>query len=443
MKIRDLKINFPKVKMPKNPIFWSVLVSFFVSSVFGFIAGGLAGASFFDSAKDYLEKVLIQKPPEKIIEQETVIKEYVPATSQEQQIINVVNKASLSVVSVVATKDVPVIEQYPYNPFEEFEKFFGPGFGFPDLQVPQFRQKGTEKQEVSAGTGFIVSPDGFILTNKHVVLDEKADYIVFTVDGKKYDAKVLARDPFQDLAILKIQAGLDLTKDGNISKETLPVLVLGNSDTLQIGQTVIAIGNALGEFRNTVSVGVISGLSRTIIASGAGISETLEDIIQTDAALNPGNSGGPLLNLRGEVIGVNVAIASGAQSIGFSIPINKAKKDIEEVKTKGKIVYPFLGVRYVLVNKAIQEKNNLPYDYGVLILRGESPKDLAVVPGSAADKSGIAENDIILEMDGQKITTENTLAKLIGKHSAGDKVTLKIWRKGEEGVTEVILGEKE
>jgi len=443
MDFLKFQIKFPKIKFSQNPIFWSILISFFISSIFGFIAGGLAGTSFFPSLKDYVEKIASQKSAEKIIEKETIVKEYIPPTTQEQQVINVVKSASPAVVSVVAMKDVPVVEQYYADPFKEFEQFFGPGFGS-GFQIPQYRQKGTEKKEVSAGTGFIVSSDGLILTNKHVVLDEQADYVVFTVDGKKYEAKVLARDPFQDLAILKIQTGLNLSGDGaNISKDKLSVLILGDSDSLQIGQTVIAIGNALGEFRNTVSVGVISGLSRTIIASGAGLSETLEDIIQTDAALNPGNSGGPILNLRGEVIGVNVAIASGAQSIGFSIPINKAKIDIESVKAKGKIVYPFLGVRYVLVNAAIKEKNKLPYDYGALVLRGEAQEDLAVVPGSSADKAGIVENDIILEADGKKITAENPLAKTLSRHSVNDKITLKIWHKGEEKTVEIILGERD
>jgi len=282
---------------------------------------------------------------------------------------------------------------------------------------------------VGGGSGFIVSKDGLILTNKHVVSDENAEYTVLTNEGEKIPAKVLARDPFQDIAILKVE------------KTSLPTVVLGDSDQLDIGQTVIAIGNALGEFRNTVSVGVISGLKRNVTASGGGVSEEIENVIQTDAAINPGNSGGPLLNLRGEVIGVNVAMASGAENIGFSLPINIAKKSIKDVEEKGKISYPFLGIRYVLINKDIQKQNNLSVDYGALIQRGEKVGDLAVIPGSPADKAGIQENDIILEMNGQKITEDNPLAKMVQKYKVGDEITLIILHKGAEKTAKVILEE--
>jgi len=267
------------------------------------------------------------------------------------------------------------------------------------------------------------------LTNKHVVLEEAADYVVLMNDGRKFEAKVLARDPAQDLAILKIQ-----------SNEKFQVAVLGDSQELEVGQTVIAIGNVLGEFRNSVSVGVIAGLGRKITASGGGLVETLEDVIQTDAAINKGNSGGPLLNLKGEVIGVNTAMAFGAENIGFAIPINKAKKDIKQVKELGKIVYPFLGVRYVVITKDIQLENNLPVDYGAWILGGVG--EPAIVPGSAAHIAGLKEGDIILEFNNEKITLENSLAKIISKYNPGDKVVLKILRQGEEKIVEIILGEK-
>lgn len=363
---------------------------------------------------------------------ETVKKvEYAPQTTHEEKIITVVEKVQNGVVSVIASKDVPVFEQYFRSPFgnDPFFKQF-----FPDFQIPDRRQKGTEKKQISAGTGFVISEDGLILTNKHVVSDEEAEYTVISNKGDKYPAKVLARDPVQDLAVLKI----DQPKIGK-----LPQLTLGNSDKLQAGQSVVAIGNALGEFQNTVSVGVISGLRRTIVASsGFGQSETLEEVIQTDTAINPGNSGGPLLNLSGEVIGVNVAMAQGAENIGFAIPINRAKKDIEDVKSKGKITYPFLGVRYIIISQELKQKNKLTTDYGALVIRGGTVNDLAVVPGSAADKAGIVENDIILEIDGQKITQDNPPAKVIQKHSVGDTITLKILHKGVERSAEAVLGER-
>jgi S1-C subfamily serine protease len=217
-------------------------------------------------------------------------------------------------------------------------------------------------------------------------------------------------------------------------------LKLGDSDNLQIGQTVIAIGNALGEFRNTVSVGVISGLGRRVTAGDGEIFETIEDVIQTDAAINRGNSGGPLLNLKGEVIGINFAMAQQAENIGFAIPINKAKKDIEQIKTKGKISYPFLGVRYVLVTKEIKEEKNLPVDYGALIIRGERGED-PIFKNSPAEKIGLKEGDIILEFNGEKITTENSLAKIISKYNPGDKVSLKVQRKEKILYFQAILGE--
>jgi len=186
---------------------------------------------------------------------------------------------------------------------------------------------------------------------------------------------------------------------------------------------------------------VISGLGRTVTAGGGGMIETLEDVIQTDAAINRGNSGGPILNLKGEVIGVNFAMAEAAENIGFAIPINKAKKDIEQVKTLGKIVYPFLGVRYVLINEEIQKENNLPVDYGAWVQKGEGG-EAAIFPGSAAEKIGLKEEDIILEFNGEKITLENTLAKIIMKYNPGDIITLKILREGKEKIFELTLGER-
>jgi len=347
----------------------------------------------------------------------------------EKEITGVVKKASPAVVSIVVSKYVPIIERYYSNPFEEFElpPELEPFFKF-EFQVPEYRTKGYEKQEVGGGTGFIVSPDGLILTNKHVVDDDKAEYTVYLNDGRKFKAKILLKHPVDDLALIKIDA------------YNLPTLPLGNSDNLQIGEFVIAIGNALGEFQNTVSFGVISGLKRNIVASDAfGKTQRLEDLIQTDAAINYGNSGGPLINIYGEVIGVNTAIVSGAQNIGFAIPINRAKRMIEEWKTKGKVEIPFLGIKYVLVDEKVKERFNLPYAYGAYVYT-EIKSDKAVIPNSPAERAGIKEGDLILEIDGEKITLQNTLAATVRKKKVGDVVTLKIWRDGKILEIKVTLG---
>jgi len=428
MQIYELpKFEPPKLKIPTIKPFWRnkgfiIFLIILISFICGGIGGLISGSYFYLEVKSYLSKLNIEIPEPKITEKQPI---YLPQTSQEEAVIKVVNEVSPSVVSIVITKDLPVFEQY----YEKWppEEFFGPFFEF---QIPQYRQKGTEKKEVGGGSGFVISEDGMILTNKHVVLDEEADYTVLTNDGRKFQAKVLAKDSIQDLAILKIE-----------KTEGLKPVKLGDSDKLQIGQTVIAIGNVLGEFRNSVSVGVISGLGRTVTASGGGLIETLEDVVQTDAAINKGNSGGPLLNLKGEVIGINTAMVLEAQNIGFAIPVNKAKKDIEQVKTLGKIVYPFLGVRYILINEKIQKENNLPVNYGVWVQRG-SGGEPAILSGSVAEKVGLKEGDIILEFNGEKITTENTLAKIIMKYNPGDKVVLKILRDGEEKNIQVTLGER-
>ncbi len=428
--------------MKKLKIIIVLILIVFVSSVFGFVAGGVGGfvgSKFMTQINDWLKKENLigeeKNSTQNVIgenkkQEDDSVAKYIPPTTQEQQTINVVKNVSPAVVSIIVTKDLPVLEQYGGG--SPFEEFFGPNGDFfsPfEFNIPQYRQKGTQKQEVGGGTGFIVSADGLILTNKHVVSDEAAEYTVLTNEGEKIPAKVLARDPFQDIAIIKIE------------KTNLPTVTFGDSDKMEIGQTVVAIGNALGEFRNTVSVGVVSGLQRNVTASGGGTSEQIENVIQTDAAINPGNSGGPLLNLRGEVIGINVAMASGAENIGFSLPINIAKKSLNDVETTGKISYPYIGIRYIPVTKDLQTNNKLPVDYGALVQRGEKVGDLAVIPGSPADKAGIQENDIILEVDGKKITEDNPLAKMVQKYKVGDEITLKIWHKGIEKTLKAILEE--
>ena len=352
---------------------------------------------------------------------------YVSHSSYEQAVIDAVKKASPAVVSIVITKDLPVYEQCPTNPFSnlppQFQQFFGGNFNF-----SQPCQTGTTSTTVGGGSGFIISSDGLILTNKHVVSDTGATYTVVLNNGKKYPAKVLARDPNRDIAVVKIDA------------TGLPTVTLGDSNSLELGQTTIAIGNALAQFQNTVSVGVVSGLSRSITASGATYgSETISDVIQTDAAINPGNSGGPLLDLNGDVIGVNTAIAQGAQNIGFAIPINQAKSDIASVEKTGSIQTPYLGVRYLVVTPSVAKSQSLSVDYGAL-LRGDS-QGPAVLPNSPAEKAGLKAEDVILEVNGTKVNaTNDTLSNLIASYAPGDTVTLKVERGSQTLNISVTLG---
>ncbi len=437
--LEKIKNLFRKNKIVFILLFGTFLIICF--SILSFSAGILAEKfseiTFLEPLKSYLDKI-ISKPIETQEPEAGRPAEYAPQTTQEQAVIKVVKDYSPAVVSIIVTKDLPIIEEYYISPFEGF--FNDPFF---EIKIPQYRQMGTEKKEIGGGSGFIVSEDGLVLTNKHVVLDEEADYTILTNDGKKFPAKVLARDPVQDIAVLKIENEKAMDKQGVLQTQPFPVVKLGDSSKLEIGQTAVAIGNALGEFRNTVSTGVVSGLARTIIASGGGFVETLEDVIQTDAAINKGNSGGPLLNLRGEVIGINTATVEQAQSIGFAIPINRAKRDIEQVKTLGKITYPFLGVRYVLINEQVKKENNLAVDYGAWVIRGsEALGEAAIYPGSVAQTAGIKENDIILEFNKEKITIDNSLAKIIMEYNPGDEVELKILRQGKELFINLVLGER-
>jgi serine protease Do len=399
----------------------SFLFSSFFGAIFGFMAGSIGQGKF---SLNFLKKGQTQSEVQKSDNSGKTMS----FPDEESAVTSSVEKASPSVVSIIISKDVPKMQNFFSDPFG-FDPFFDP---FGSGQQQQQNQGGTEKQEIGGGSGFIVSKDGLIVTNRHVVSDQGAEYTVMMNDEKKYAAKVMAIDPVNDVAILKIEAG-----------NNLPVLDLADSGSLKIGQTVIAIGNSLGEFRNTVSKGIISGLKRNVTAGdGFGQAENLSEVIQTDAAINPGNSGGPLLNINGQVIGVNVAMAQGAQSIGFALPIDIVKKDIESVKTKGKIVQPYIGIRYIPITKEIQKQNNLSYDYGALVLRGQQITDFAVVPGSPADKAGISENDIILEINGVKIDDKHQLGDQIAKFSVGDTITLKVWHKGEEKTVQVTLEER-
>lgn len=343
-------------------------------------------------------------------------------TQEEKSIIEAVKKTTPSVVSIIISKHLSKLKKQVFAPL------FGP-FGF---SAP--KEESDKTLQIGGGTGFVVHSDdssSLILTNKHVVFDNEADYIV-VADDQEYPAKVLSRDPINDIAILKINNG------------NMPIAELGDSSKIEIGQTVIAIGTALGMFTNTVSKGIISGLSRKITASlGTGEqTEELRGVIQTDVAINQGNSGGPLIDTSGKVIGINTAIIFGAQNIGFSIPINWAKKDLEDIKKYGKVMKPYVGLRYISLNKKFKEQYNLPVDYGALVARDHLPHSTAVIKNSPADKAGIKENDIILEVNGKKLE-KTEFADAIQECNVGDRVKLKILRNGKDQIeTELILEER-
>lgn len=339
---------------------------------------------------------------------------------EKSPVVKIAKKVCPGVITIVISKDLPKIEGFYFLPF-----------GGQRFIIPKIQKGKREKRKIGGGSGFIISPDGYVITSSHVVEDKEADYTVIFEPKKKYPAKVISRDPINDIAILKIKA------------KNLPSLELGDSSKIELGQAVMAVGNALGEFHDTVSTGVVSGLSRFITAfSGFNHqAERLRGLIQTDAAINPGNSGGPLIDMEGKVIGVNTAVVAMAQNIGFAIPINYAKKDFEEVKKYGKIRRPFLGVKYVLLNKQIAKKNKLPKDYGALIVReslGESP----IIKGSAAEKAGLKEFDIILECSGEKITDKNPLSHILQKSKIGEEITLKVLRAKKEIKLKVKLEER-
>ena len=340
---------------------------------------------------------------------------------EKSSIVEVARKVCPAVITIVISKDLPKIEGFYFFPY-----------GGKNFLIPQVEGNGKkEKTKIGGGSGFVISSDGYILTSSHVVEDPEADYTVILEPEKKYQGKIISRDPISDVAVLKVE------------EKNLPYIELGDSEKIEIGETVIAVGNALGEFHDTVSAGIVSGLSRFITAFGGPNQQSanLRGLIQTDAAINPGNSGGPLVNLEGKAIGINTAMVMGAQNIGFAIPINYVKKDLEEIKKYGKIKRPFLGVKYLLLNKEISEKNNLKVSYGALIVRetfGEGP----VIKGSAADKAGLKEYDIILECGGEKIDEKNPLADALQKHKINEELCMKVLRDNQEIEIKIKLEEK-
>lgn len=291
---------------------------------------------------------------------------------------------------------------------------------------------GAQQQQVSegAGSGIIISKDGYVMTNKHVVPDGTNSVTVITSDGHEYkNVKVVARDPSNDIAFLKIGGANNLTP-----------AQIGDSNKVTPGQQVVAIGNALGIFRNSVTSGIISGTGRPLTASDEGgtTSEQLEDMLQTDAAINPGNSGGPLVNLNGEVIGMNTAVSQDGQSIGFAIPIADAKVEINSIINQGKLSKSYLGVRYVTLTPEVAQQLGINTSDGAYVQAAAGSP--AVVPGSPAANAGLREGDIITKVDNNTIAAGKSLASLLSQHAPGDKVTLTVLRGGKTITVQATLG---
>jgi serine protease Do len=326
--------------------------------------------------------------------------EKVKVVTEESVVIDAVKKVSPSVVTIAGQSAVSN-DNYGFGPFSIF--------GLPE----QGGNNSIEPREI--GSGFIIDSNGLIITNKHVVSDTQMKYQVITSNDKKYDVEKIYRDPLNDVAILKITP-----PTGGFKQVTL-----GDSSKLQVGQLVIAIGTALGEFRSTVTTGVISGLGRGITAGSAyeGFVERLDDVVQTDAAINPGNSGGPLLNSNAQVIGVNTAVSSSGQNIGFALPINIIKNSLKNFNQNGQFNRPYLGIAYKIISKDMAVLNDLPQGAYVQ----------SVIGGSPAEKAGILQGDIITKIDEKKITEDkdNTVASEIAKKKIGDTITLEVWRDGK------------
>lgn len=340
----------------------------------------------------------------------------VPTTTEGQQQI-IASEGEL--ISQIATAVGPSVVSINVTSEAEAQDFFG--FSSP-------------YQQQSAGTGFIISKDGYIVTNRHVIPDGSSEVSVTLSDGTELtDVEVVGRtnesDPL-DVAFLKV---------GDTKGKELKPASLGDSSALAVGGRVVAIGNALGQFQNTVTSGIVSGFGRDLEAGGdGGEAETLQNLIQTDAAINQGNSGGPLVNIKGEVIGINTAVAGGsAQNIGFAIPINDVKGLVDSVLTKGKLERPYIGVRYVALT------DDYAYEYNLNVKRGAyiapSRNGSSIIAGSPAEKAGLREKDVITKINGKNIDERHSLISLISQYKVGEEVSLTVIRDGKEQTIKVTL----
>ncbi len=315
-------------------------------------------------------------------------------TGEEESIASVVEKVSPSVVSIVT--------------MSQGSSLYG------------------ATQEEGAGTGIIVGKDGYVVTNKHVVAGTNTVQVLLS-DGTTYDnVKVLGSDPLNDIAFLKIP---DVTN--------LPAAELGDSTSIRVGQKVVAIGNSLGQYQNTVTSGIISGTGRPVSAQSGESVENLTDLIQTDAAINPGKSGGPLLNLSGQVIGINTAIIEDAQGIGFAIPIGATKGMLKGVLAGGPVERAFLGVNYLSITPEVANHYKLEAKKGAYVFSTNG--QTAVVAGGPAAQAGIRDKDVITKVNGVEVGDKGSVSTLISEYAPGDTIELTVQRGGQALVVKVTL----
>ncbi len=390
-----------KEKINSQPVF------LYVAAIL-LVVGGIISSGAFGLNWGFLERYiklpkLFSSPAIPLVNQQ------VRVVTEESVVIDVVDKASPAVVTVGITETRQVGQVLQIDPFDPFGPFRQGQIG------------SSQKVEQDIGSGFIVGTDGLIVTNKHVVGDATAKYKVITKDNKTHDVQKIYRDPINDLAILKINAG------------GLPVVEMGDSSKIKVGQLAIAIGTALGEFRSTVTTGVISGVGRGITAGSPleGSAERLDNVLQTSAAINPGNSGGPLLNSSGQVIGINVAVSQDAQNIGFALPINIVKDALTNFNQTGQFNRPYLGVRYKVVMRDVAVLNDIP----------EGACIMDVVEGSPAARAGMKPDDIITHVDNTRLTGDNAeLSKLIANKKVGDTLHITVYRDGKNVSLTITLG---
>ena len=326
---------------------------------------------------------------------------------EETSVANIVSKVTPAVVSIICESRTTNIRYY------SFFDYYGGG----------------SSTQQSAGTGMIVSSDGYVMTNKHVI--EGATKVQIVTDaGDTYDnVEIVGEDPLNDVAYLKIKGAKDL-----------PTITLGDSKTIAVGQPVLAIGNALGAYQNSVTQGIISGTGRSVTAgdSSGNNTETLTDMLQTDAAINPGNSGGPLVNAAGEVIGINTAVATSANGLGFAIPLSATKGMLSRIMAGEKAERAYLGLTYLTVTAEVAKEYKLPVSHGAYVYNTNS-RSSAVIEDGPADKAGIKSDDVITKVGNIEVGRAGSISTLIGEYKVGDKVEITYLRDGKENKTVVTL----